>query len=73
MWRRYLIGNLEFATIVVRQRIRRVFLDTFVHYVNEDRFAAELSELTLLAQDISLDSLSNSPAREVEGLTTPTL
>jgi N-acetylglucosaminyldiphosphoundecaprenol N-acetyl-beta-D-mannosaminyltransferase len=73
MWRRYLIGNLEFATIVVRQRIRRVFLDTFVHYVNEDRFAAELSELTLLAQDLSLDSLSNSPAREVEGLRTPTL
>ena len=48
MWRRYLIGNLEFATIVLRQRIRRALLDTFVHFVNEDRFAAELSELTLL-------------------------
>ena len=47
MWRRYLIGNLEFATIVLRQRIRRALLDTFVHFVNEDRFAAELSELTL--------------------------
>jgi N-acetylglucosaminyldiphosphoundecaprenol N-acetyl-beta-D-mannosaminyltransferase len=48
MWRRYLIGNLEFASIVLRQRIRRAFLDTFVHYVNEDRFAAELSEVALL-------------------------
>ena len=48
MWRRYLIGNLEFAAIVLRQRIRRAFLDTFVHFVNEDRFAAELSEVALL-------------------------
>ena len=47
MWRRYLIGNMEFASIVLRQRLRRVFLDTFVHFINEDRFAAELSELTL--------------------------
>ncbi len=73
MWRRYLIGNLEFAAIVIRQRIRRAFLDTFVHYVNEDRFAAELSELTLLAHDISLDSRSGSADRDVEGLTTPTI
>jgi N-acetylglucosaminyldiphosphoundecaprenol N-acetyl-beta-D-mannosaminyltransferase len=51
MWRRYLIGNLEFAAIVLRQRIRRAFLDTFVHFVNEDRFAAELSEVALLPHD----------------------
>jgi N-acetylglucosaminyldiphosphoundecaprenol N-acetyl-beta-D-mannosaminyltransferase len=48
MWRRYLIGNLEFAAIVLRQRIRRAFLDTFVDYLNADRFAAELSEVALL-------------------------
>jgi N-acetylglucosaminyldiphosphoundecaprenol N-acetyl-beta-D-mannosaminyltransferase len=72
MWRRYLIGNLEFAAIVLRQRVRRTFLDTFVHYFNEDRFAAELSELTLLPHDISLDSPITIATRDVTGLTTPT-
>ena len=72
MWRRYLIGNMEFAAIVLRQRVRRAFLDTFVHYVNEDRFAAELSELTLLPHDISLDSPITIATRDVKGLTTPT-
>jgi N-acetylglucosaminyldiphosphoundecaprenol N-acetyl-beta-D-mannosaminyltransferase len=73
MWRRYLIGNLEFAAIVLRQRVRRAFLDTFVHYVNEDRFAAELSELTLLPHDISLASRSTIVTRDVKGLRTPTI
>ena len=72
MWRRYLIGNMEFASVVLRQRIRRAFLDTFVHYFNEDRFAAELSELTLLPHDISLDSPITIATRDVSGLTTPT-
>jgi N-acetylglucosaminyldiphosphoundecaprenol N-acetyl-beta-D-mannosaminyltransferase len=48
MWRRYLIGNVEFAAIVLRQRIRRMLLNAFVHLVNDDRFAAELSEMALL-------------------------
>ena len=72
MWRRYLFGNLEFAAIVLRQRLRRTFLDTFMHYVNQDRFAAELTELTLLPQQ-SLESRSSGTAREVESLTTPNL
>jgi N-acetylglucosaminyldiphosphoundecaprenol N-acetyl-beta-D-mannosaminyltransferase len=72
MWRRYLIGNLEFATIILRQRVRRAFLNAFVHYFNEDRFAAELSELTLLPHDISLDSPITIATRDVTGLTTPT-
>src|SRR5271163_745724 len=72
MWRRYLFGNLEFAAIVLRQRLRRAFLNTFMHYVNEDRFAAELSELTLRPQE-SLDSRSSSTARDVKSLTTPNL
>jgi N-acetylglucosaminyldiphosphoundecaprenol N-acetyl-beta-D-mannosaminyltransferase len=71
MWRRYLIGNLEFAAIVLRQRIRRAFLNVFVQFVNEDRFAAELSELTQAPQDLSLDSRSGIATREVKGLTTP--
>jgi N-acetylglucosaminyldiphosphoundecaprenol N-acetyl-beta-D-mannosaminyltransferase len=72
MWRRYLFGNLEFAAIVLRQRLRRAFLDTFMHYVNEDRFAAELSELILLPQK-SLDGGSSSSVRDVESLTTPNI
>ena len=48
MWRRYLIGNAEFAAIVLRQRFRRTLLNAFVHLVNQDRFAAELSEMALL-------------------------
>jgi hypothetical protein len=48
MWRRYLIGNVEFAAIVLRQRIRRMLLNAFVHLVNEDRFVAELNEMALL-------------------------
>jgi len=72
MWRRYLIGNLQFAAIVIRQRIRRLFLDAFVHFLNEDRFAAELSEVTLLPHDVSLDNRSSGAVRDVKGLTTPT-
>ena len=55
MWRRYLIGNLEFAAIVLRQRIRRALLDAFVHFVNEDRFAAELSELPCCSATSHID------------------
>jgi N-acetylglucosaminyldiphosphoundecaprenol N-acetyl-beta-D-mannosaminyltransferase len=71
MWRRYLIGNLEFAAIVLRQSIRRAFLDTFVHYVKEDRFAAELSELTLMAHDIALNKRLNGATHEEESRSTP--
>jgi N-acetylglucosaminyldiphosphoundecaprenol N-acetyl-beta-D-mannosaminyltransferase len=47
MWRRYLIGNLEFAAIVIRQRVRRAFLDSFFSLADKDRFAAELHEPNL--------------------------
>jgi N-acetylglucosaminyldiphosphoundecaprenol N-acetyl-beta-D-mannosaminyltransferase len=73
MWRRYLIGNLEFASIVLRQRIRRSLLDAFVHFVNEDRFAAELSELALLQHNRSIDIRSRIATHDVKGLTTPTI
>ncbi|MGC2403477.1 MAG: WecB/TagA/CpsF family glycosyltransferase [Acidobacteriaceae bacterium] len=71
MWRRYLIGNLEFASIVVRQRIRRTLLSAFVQFLNEDRFAAELAELALLQREGRLDIRSNITPHEVEGLPTP--
>jgi N-acetylglucosaminyldiphosphoundecaprenol N-acetyl-beta-D-mannosaminyltransferase len=73
MWRRYIFGNLEFAAIVLRQRIRRSVLDAFVHFVNEKRFAAELSELTLLQHNRFLDNRSSVTTHDVEGLTTPTI
>jgi N-acetylglucosaminyldiphosphoundecaprenol N-acetyl-beta-D-mannosaminyltransferase len=44
LWRRYLIGNLQFAVIVARQQIRRTFLDTFLKFVEDDKFGAELYE-----------------------------
>lgn len=73
MWRRYLIGNLEFAAIVLRQRMRRAFLDAFVHLVNENRFAAELSELTLLQHNKSIGIRPTIATHDVERLTNPTL
>jgi N-acetylglucosaminyldiphosphoundecaprenol N-acetyl-beta-D-mannosaminyltransferase len=73
MWRRYLIGNLEFASIILRQRIRRSVLDAFMHFVNEDRFAAELTELTLMQNDRPLDSRPSITSHEVERLSTPTI
>jgi N-acetylglucosaminyldiphosphoundecaprenol N-acetyl-beta-D-mannosaminyltransferase len=73
MWRRYLIGNLEFGAIVLRQRIRRSVLDAFMHFVNEDRFAAELTELTLMQNDWPIDNRSSMAPHEVERLSTPTI
>jgi len=69
MWRRYLIGNLQFAAIVLRQRVRRFFLDTFVHLVNEDRFGAELSEITLPQNNKPSEIRSSINTHEIEGLT----
>jgi N-acetylglucosaminyldiphosphoundecaprenol N-acetyl-beta-D-mannosaminyltransferase len=69
MWRRYLIGNLQFAAIVLRQRIRRFFLDAFVHLVNEDRFGAELSEITLPQSNKPSEIRSSINTHEIEGLT----
>ncbi len=50
MWRRYLLGNLVFGTIVVRQRVRRMLIDTFLRYVRDHRFAAELHEPEVAAR-----------------------
>jgi N-acetylglucosaminyldiphosphoundecaprenol N-acetyl-beta-D-mannosaminyltransferase len=44
MWRRYLIGNLIFGAIVVRQRARRMLIETFLRYARDERFGAELHE-----------------------------
>jgi N-acetylglucosaminyldiphosphoundecaprenol N-acetyl-beta-D-mannosaminyltransferase len=47
LWRRYLIGNLEFGLIVFRQCVRRAFLSTFFTLVDKGRFGAELYEPSL--------------------------
>jgi N-acetylglucosaminyldiphosphoundecaprenol N-acetyl-beta-D-mannosaminyltransferase len=73
MWRRYLIGNLEFASIVVRQRIRRSLLNTFVHFVTENRFAAELREVTAQHNERPFEVRNGIANREVEGLSTPSI
>jgi N-acetylglucosaminyldiphosphoundecaprenol N-acetyl-beta-D-mannosaminyltransferase len=65
MWRRYLIGNAEFAAIVCRQRIRRILLNAFVHLVNENHFAAELSEMALLEHTKPLAPPTMVTARDV--------
>jgi N-acetylglucosaminyldiphosphoundecaprenol N-acetyl-beta-D-mannosaminyltransferase len=44
MWHRYLVGNLVFGAIVVRQRMRRVLIETFLRFMRDERFAAELHE-----------------------------
>lgn len=60
MWRRYLIGNLQFIAIVVRQRIRRAFLDMFLSLLKNKRFGAELQELRLRHADwLSADGIAD--------------
>jgi N-acetylglucosaminyldiphosphoundecaprenol N-acetyl-beta-D-mannosaminyltransferase len=48
LWRRYLIGNLEFAGIVMQQRARRALLNTCVRLAHKEAFGAELEEIILL-------------------------
>jgi len=68
LWRRYLIGNVEFATIVIRQRIRRAFLDAFFALADKGSFAAELREpglqskckLVLSFMSLTPDDISES-------------
>ena len=52
MWRRYLIGNLEFAGIVMQQRARRALLNTCVRLAQQKAFGAELEEILLLRKDV---------------------
>ena len=60
MWRRYLIGNLEFAAIVLRQRIRR-FSGHVCALRQRGPFAAELSELALQQRNRPFEAGTASP------------
>jgi N-acetylglucosaminyldiphosphoundecaprenol N-acetyl-beta-D-mannosaminyltransferase len=57
LWRRYLIGNLEFSLIVFRQYVRRAFLARFFSLVDKDRFGAEIYEPDLQYRGELLASL----------------
>jgi hypothetical protein len=69
MWRRYLIGNLNFAAIVARQRLRRALLEAFFRFLRDGRFAAELSEPKFAA---GLRQFVFSDAGRFQGSTLPT-
>lgn len=74
MWHRYLVGNIQFATIVLRQRMRRVVLNSLVRTAAKDSFAAELPELIELAathQDSVTKGDQALVRDEAEGETTP--
>jgi len=56
MWRRYLIGNFQFASIVLQQRIRRTVLSSLVGVLNKSTFAAELEETLMQTRTLELMS-----------------
>lgn len=51
MWHRYTIGNIEFATIVAAQWLRRALLNTCVRLALRNAFAAELQEVAMLQSE----------------------
>jgi N-acetylglucosaminyldiphosphoundecaprenol N-acetyl-beta-D-mannosaminyltransferase len=64
LWRRYLIGNLQFVTIVFRQVIRRAFLAVFFALVDNDHFGAELYETELQHRSKFFASVLNFSSHE---------
>ena len=56
LWRRYLIGNVAFAEIVLRQRMRRFLLDACVRLAARDSFEAEFEELALRRAEVPLQA-----------------
>jgi N-acetylglucosaminyldiphosphoundecaprenol N-acetyl-beta-D-mannosaminyltransferase len=66
LWRRYLIGNLEFSTIVFRQSVRRAFLSTFFTLIDKGRFGAELFEADLQSRGEILANLLNIRSEQIE-------
>jgi len=65
MWRRYLLGNVEFAWIVLKQGLRRIYLGMFLRLMDKGSFAAELREAGLLRGDHVLESLATVKAGAV--------
>lgn len=51
LWKRYTLGNLEFAEIVIAQCIRRLLLNICVHLASQNGFGAELDEIAILQSE----------------------
>jgi N-acetylglucosaminyldiphosphoundecaprenol N-acetyl-beta-D-mannosaminyltransferase len=67
MWRRYLIGNVQFCRIVFMQWFRKLILSMFIALLHKQTFAAELLEPSLRRRLGQLASkLSGSSARALE-------
>lgn len=65
MWRRYLIGNIEFSIIVLSQLIRRFFLELLLTLAAKGGFAAELNELSAPCEEGLLRALAAAASRNM--------
>jgi N-acetylglucosaminyldiphosphoundecaprenol N-acetyl-beta-D-mannosaminyltransferase len=59
MWRRYLIGNIQFCGIIVIQGFRKTVLSVLVSLLHRQNFAAELKEPQLRKETYQLISRLN--------------
>jgi N-acetylglucosaminyldiphosphoundecaprenol N-acetyl-beta-D-mannosaminyltransferase len=54
LWRRYLIGNSQFVTIVLNQRIARALFRTLVRVLKSSSFEAETQDAKVCAEAIDI-------------------
>jgi N-acetylglucosaminyldiphosphoundecaprenol N-acetyl-beta-D-mannosaminyltransferase len=54
MWRRYLIGNLQFLSIVFHQRLRRAVFSALVHVLKSSAFEAEFHDVTVRTETLDI-------------------
>ena len=64
MWRRYLIGNVQFAAIVLRQRMRRELVEAVMRLAAHRRFAAEMREVMLRDPEKATKLITLLPYRD---------
>ena len=65
LWRRYLIGNLAFINIVVRQRARRALLNKCVKLAARNKFAAEFNEIVQSRASSAVEPLKDAAQADV--------
>jgi N-acetylglucosaminyldiphosphoundecaprenol N-acetyl-beta-D-mannosaminyltransferase len=54
MWRRYLIGNAQFLSIVIHQRLRRAIFLSLVNMLKNSSFEAELHDATVRSEALDI-------------------
>jgi N-acetylglucosaminyldiphosphoundecaprenol N-acetyl-beta-D-mannosaminyltransferase len=64
LWKRYTLGNLQFAEIVIAQCIRRLLLNTCVRVASRNGFGAELDEIAMLQSERARPLLSIISSRD---------